>query len=102
MAAICERHCENLVPCPKTQYCTMINLNLEFLFMNYKVKERSNHWVTALVKRFTLSILLPTSIFMMSFLVEYISTSLSHSSSLSNVSLLLVSYTKGKQIISLK
>ena len=52
---------------------------------------------TTILNRFTLSILLPTSIFMMSFFVEYISTSFSHSSSFSNVSLQLVSYTKGKR-----
>ena len=59
-------------------------------------KKYSNYKIAILI-RFTLSILLPTSIFMMSFFVEYISTSFSHSSSFSKVSLLLVSYTNRKQ-----
>lgn len=72
-------------------------LCLPFKTHTLNIHEKYSNYKTNSLNRCTLSILLPTSIFMISFLVEYISTSFSHSSNFSKVSLLLVSYTKGKR-----
>ena len=110
-----ERHCEiKCLPLPKNttqqnlakvqslatpplSQCHVSHLKSTPLNTAYVKRNTNSNYKTTTLNRFTLSILLPTSIFMMSFFVEYISTSFSHSSSFSNVSLLLVSYTKGKE-----
>ena len=110
-----EKHCEiKCLPLPKntTQHnlakvqslatqplsqCHISHLKSTPLNTTYVKGNTNINYKTTTLNRFTLSILLPTSIFMMSFFVEYISTSFSHSSSFSNVSLLLVSYTEGEK-----